>query len=221
MNRVDYYQVLGVSRNATPEDLRHAFHCLMLAYHPDHNPGNQLAMDRTRGIIEAYKVLSNPGSRLEYDKSVGSPDPALRAGAIGYRKMPRTHYSATRAFSGLVAVLLIALATLSLMHLIDERSDAGVWRPQVVDLLRPETVTALPAVSEPAVLDSSEWYAAQEYQLTMANRWSTANALKAYSAAAARARIQGDRAAESFYRLCMRQIVNGTPLYTNPAAFTQ
>ena len=64
----DYYQTLGVSRDASPEDIKRAFRRLALCYHPDRNPGNTTeAEGRFKEINEAYEVLGNEQRRSHYD----------------------------------------------------------------------------------------------------------------------------------------------------------
>ncbi len=64
----DYYQILGVSIDAGPEDIKKAFRRLALRYHPDRNPGNtREAEGRFKEINEAYEVLGNEQRRRQYD----------------------------------------------------------------------------------------------------------------------------------------------------------
>lgn len=63
----DYYRILGVSRNATQDEIKSAFRKLALKYHPDRNPGNKEAEAKFKEINEAYEVLSNPEKRRLYD----------------------------------------------------------------------------------------------------------------------------------------------------------
>ena len=56
----DYYEVLGVSKSATPEELKIAFKRLAIKYHPDKNPGNKEAEDKFKEAAEAYEVLNDP-----------------------------------------------------------------------------------------------------------------------------------------------------------------
>lgn len=64
----DYYNVLGVSRNATQEQIKKAFRKLAVKYHPDKNPGNKEAEARFKEITEAQEVLGDPEKRKRYDQ---------------------------------------------------------------------------------------------------------------------------------------------------------
>ncbi len=64
MNDKDYYKTLGVSEDATSEEIKKTYRKLAFQYHPDKNPGNEEMM---KEINEAYAVLSDPGKRREYD----------------------------------------------------------------------------------------------------------------------------------------------------------
>jgi molecular chaperone DnaJ len=63
----DYYEILGVGRSASPEELKRAFRRLAMQYHPDRNPGDATAADRFKECNEAYQVLSDPEKRRSYD----------------------------------------------------------------------------------------------------------------------------------------------------------
>jgi len=64
----DYYEVLGVDRNASLEEIKRAYRKLALQYHPDRNPNNKEAEARFKEIAEAYEVLSDPEKRQRYDR---------------------------------------------------------------------------------------------------------------------------------------------------------
>ncbi len=64
----DYYDVLGVSRSASDEDLKKAYRKLAIQCHPDKNPGDKAAEDRFKELGEAYQVLSDPERRSAYDR---------------------------------------------------------------------------------------------------------------------------------------------------------
>ncbi len=64
----DYYKILGVSRDATQEEIKKAFRQLALKYHPDRNPGDKQAEERFKEINEAYTCLSDAEKRANYDR---------------------------------------------------------------------------------------------------------------------------------------------------------
>jgi molecular chaperone DnaJ len=64
----DYYQLLGVDRNASAEDIKKAFRKLAMKYHPDKNPGDAKAEETFKEINQAYEVLSNAEKRKTYDQ---------------------------------------------------------------------------------------------------------------------------------------------------------
>ena len=64
----DFYAVLGVPSNATPDQIKRAYRKLAKKYHPDANPGDKTAGERFKGLSEAYSVLSNPTKRKQYDQ---------------------------------------------------------------------------------------------------------------------------------------------------------
>lgn len=68
MDYKDYYQILGVSRNADAAEIKKAFRKLARQYHPDMNPGNAQAEARFKDINEAHEVLSDPDKRKKYDQ---------------------------------------------------------------------------------------------------------------------------------------------------------
>lgn len=70
----DYYSVLGISKNATQEEIKKAYRNLAFKYHPDRNPDNKEAEEKFKKISEAYDVLGDEKKRAEYDRfgSAGS-----------------------------------------------------------------------------------------------------------------------------------------------------
>ena len=88
MNKRDYYEVLGVERDADDSTLKSAYRKLALQYHPDRNPNNPDADAKFKEASEAYAVLSDAEKRARYDRfghagmGGGGGFPALRRGRI-------------------------------------------------------------------------------------------------------------------------------------------
>lgn len=71
MTSKDYYQILGVSKDASGEDIKKAFRHLALHYHPDQNPDNpKEAEEKFKAINEAYEVLGDEQKRRHYDQLI-------------------------------------------------------------------------------------------------------------------------------------------------------
>ena len=68
MDYKDYYQILGVERSASADDIRKAYRKLAMQHHPDRNPGNKQAEEKFKEINEAYQVLSDKEKRTRYDQ---------------------------------------------------------------------------------------------------------------------------------------------------------
>ena len=88
----DYYEVLGVGKTATDDELKKAYRRLAKKYHPDANPDNkEEAEAKFKEVNEAYEVLSNPQKRKMYDQ-FGTADPSQGFGgtseAINARVIP-------------------------------------------------------------------------------------------------------------------------------------
>lgn len=84
MAQRDYYEILGVSRNATDAEIKKAYRRAALRYHPDRNPGASSAAERFREAATAYEVLSDPKSRKLYDQY--GPNFEGRRKAPGYEE---------------------------------------------------------------------------------------------------------------------------------------
>lgn len=84
-NKRDYYEVLGVNKDASAEDIKKAYRKLAMKYHPDRNPGDKSAEEKFKEVGEAYEVLSNDDKRSRYDQfGFAGVDPNFAAGQGGY-----------------------------------------------------------------------------------------------------------------------------------------
>src|SRR5262245_31628015 len=68
MSKRDYYEVLGVKKDASPDELKKAFRALAMKYHPDRNPGDEEAAVKFKEASEAYEILNDPDTRARYDR---------------------------------------------------------------------------------------------------------------------------------------------------------
>ena len=67
MSKRDYYEVLGVSKSATPEEIKKAYRQKAIQFHPDKNPGDKASEEKFKEAAEAYEILSNPEKKQRYD----------------------------------------------------------------------------------------------------------------------------------------------------------
>ena len=81
---MDYYEVLGVSKNASDEEIKNAYRKLAKKYHPDINPGNSDAEEKFKKINEAYTVLSDKAQRSRYDSGFYGSANSAGYGNTGY-----------------------------------------------------------------------------------------------------------------------------------------
>lgn len=64
----DYYEILGVSKNASADEIKKAYRKLAIQYHPDKNPGDKASEEKFKEAAEAYDILSNPDKKAKYDR---------------------------------------------------------------------------------------------------------------------------------------------------------
>ena len=83
-NKRDYYEVLGVEKSASAEDIKKAYRKSAMKYHPDRNPGDKAAEEKFKELGEAYEVLSDDNKRARYDQfGFAGVDPSYGGGAGG------------------------------------------------------------------------------------------------------------------------------------------
>ena len=83
MAKRDYYEVLGIDKNASEDDIKKAYRKIAIKYHPDRNPGDKEAEEKFKEAAEAYDVLHDPQKRQQYDQ-FGFDGPAGMGGFGGF-----------------------------------------------------------------------------------------------------------------------------------------
>ena len=85
MAKRDYYEVLGVTKNASDDEIKKAYKKMAIKYHPDRNPGDKEAEEKFKEAAEAYDVLRDPQKRARYDQF--GPEGVNGAGGFGGQSM--------------------------------------------------------------------------------------------------------------------------------------
>ncbi|MGZ8536663.1 MAG: molecular chaperone DnaJ [Flavisolibacter sp.] len=68
MSKTDYYEILSVSKTATPDEIKKSYRKVAMQYHPDRNPGDKVAEEKFKEAAEAYEILSDQDRRAQYDR---------------------------------------------------------------------------------------------------------------------------------------------------------
>ena len=88
MAKRDFYEVLGVSKNADEDTIKKAYRKMAMQHHPDRNPGDKASEDKFKEAAEAYEILSNPDKKARYDRyGHAGVDPQAGGGFNGHGGM--------------------------------------------------------------------------------------------------------------------------------------
>jgi len=199
----DHYEVLGVDRVASLGTLKRAFRTRLLTIHPDCNPQDQLAVERTREVIEAYEVLSNPPKRREYDCALNQ---VVRPVGITYREIDaEVPLGLAKVVSAAVVIgfAIYLLVTLIVSMLANRTPVFTFCVAAMLDTTVPRTP---PQLLDPSISDCMEWYHTKQLQVGLVNRWLVGEAVKVYSDAVARAERRGDLDRARFYKATLDDI---------------
>ncbi len=133
MAKEDFYQVLGVKRDAKPEEIKKAYRRLARKYHPDVNPGDKASEERFKAITEAHEVLSDEKKRKVYDRFGSYSDQLADAAARGSAELD-LHYRVPAA---------VGPAARHLGELLDEADRYCTEGQHLLTLAAPEELVRL------------------------------------------------------------------------------
>ena len=83
----DYYEILGISKSVTADEIKKAYRKVAMQFHPDRNPGDHTAEEKFKEAAEAYEVLSDPDKRAQYDRFGHSAFASGRGGGFSAHDM--------------------------------------------------------------------------------------------------------------------------------------
>ncbi|MCE5315501.1 MAG: DnaJ domain-containing protein [Armatimonadota bacterium] len=205
----DYYQVLGVSRHASREAVKHAYRTRVKSAHPDLNRFDEAAIETTRRIIEAYHTLSDPMLRQRYDLAsthTAAPEISVQEPQASSVFMPFLG-AATKIIAYALLVCGIVILTSAIL-----RERPSTFKATLIDQQCDPPPRQATLLVEPRPSDCLEWYRAREYSLTFASGWASSRMVQTYSKAAVIAARHGDRQAFHFYRDSIRRAISPSPV---------
>src|SRR4249919_2556550 len=83
MSKRDYYEVLGVNKGASADEIKKSYRKIAMQFHPDRNPGDKAAEEKFKEAAEAYDVLSSPDKKAQYDRFGHSGMGGAASGGFG------------------------------------------------------------------------------------------------------------------------------------------
>lgn len=205
LNAYECYKILGASPDWSLEQIKRAFRKRLLAVHPDRNPDDPLACERTRRLLEAYQIICRYSDRTI---SPAATAQRCRPSTVTYYQDKSSDNNWFAKTCGvLVVLILMSFAVhVAITTILGER--VPVFRPDPAALSQIEPPRNPPLVVEPDLNNWILWYWTQRYQLSLDNTWIRTQAIRAYSQAAVEATLRGDESKLLFCRIALTQILN-------------